>query len=76
MNKIIYARRKRSERKVYVSLDLKKAFDSISRTMLFFMLRIKCSTREEYHIVGLIANLFKESFLVYDDSKIKVTKGV
>ena len=67
---------KKSERKVYVSIDLSKAFDSISRTILFTVLRNRAQSPDEHHIVNLLINLFRKSELDYDGTKITVTKGV
>jgi hypothetical protein len=47
INKIIKSRKKKNEKKIFVSLDLKKAFDSISRVKLFEILRKRAVSTDE-----------------------------
>jgi hypothetical protein len=63
-------------RKVYISLYLKKAFDTVPRGLLFAILKEKAQTPEELHLVNLIKTLFTESTLMFGDKEIKCTKGV
>jgi hypothetical protein len=58
INKIIKSRKKKNEKKIFVSLDLKKAFDSISRVKLFEILRKRAVSTDENHIVNIIIKLF------------------
>lgn len=63
MSMIVYTRRKKRERKIFVTLDLKKAFDSISRVELFNILRNRAQNKNDHHLINLIINLNRCSYL-------------
>lgn len=58
LNMTTLSRRKRTMRKIYLSFDLTKAYDSVSRNQLFNILDMRAKTKEEKHIVEIIANLY------------------
>lgn len=67
MQSIIGSRKKSKSRKGYVFIDLKKAYDSIDRTLLFDILRKKCTNELENLFVDIVENIFKETALIYND---------
>ena len=70
INKILSSRRKRKQRKVYISCDIRKAYDSVNITKLFEILNSRAEHYVEKHVVSLMSELYsgrrvfigKESF--------------
>lgn len=62
LNKISGSRRKTTLRKFFVSLDLKKAFDSVNRKKLFKIFLDRAKTPAEAHITKIIIIMFQENF--------------
>jgi hypothetical protein len=56
LNSINATRRKRSERPIYIFVDLKKAYDSVDRETLMRILRKRSTNPNEEKIVRLIEN--------------------
>jgi predicted RNA-binding protein YlxR (DUF448 family) len=47
-------RRKRSERQAYLFVDLKKAYDSVKRDLLFKIMWDRCSSDPERQLVKIL----------------------
>ena len=59
VNYILKSRRKQTQRKVYVSCDLRKAYDSVSVEKLFLKSNQKSGVRQGKHLLQLIKELYK-----------------
>ncbi len=57
MYNVLQSSRKRSNRDILTLFDVKKAFDSIKRSLLWKILRQRAKTKEEKHIAELIIQL-------------------
>lgn len=60
LNQIMRTLKKRSERKIYCAIDLRKAYDRLDRQKLFAILQARAKTDEEFHLVNLMINLYKD----------------
>jgi predicted RNA-binding protein YlxR (DUF448 family) len=69
-------RRKRNQRKAYIFVDLKKAYDSVKRDVLFRALWRRCQSDQERSVVKILYRLFYRTEVEYGDSKFITTKGV
>lgn len=78
MNEILRTTKKRSERKLYCAIDLRKAYDSINRKLMFEFLesRIKEGNQAEQHLVNLIKVLYENQKNLIGDREILTEKGV
>lgn len=59
LNEILRTRTKRSERKIYLAIDLVKAYDSVDRKMLFGYLDTRAKTTEDRQLLNLIKSLYR-----------------
>ena len=50
-----------------ILFDIKKAFDSVNRPLLWSVLKTKAKTPEEHHIVELIIQLHSEHTIYVDE---------
>jgi hypothetical protein len=57
-------------------LDFHKAYDSVSRNLLYSYLFKRAQSNEEKHIVMIIMSIFKQNELIYEGCRIKVEQGV
>ena len=55
---ILDTRKKRSARKAYIFVDLKKAYDSVRRDLLFKIMMERCQNDEERNLVLILSRLF------------------
>jgi retron-type reverse transcriptase len=62
--------------KFILLVDIKKAFDSVDRKLLFSILRKRCKTQEQYHLVSLVESLYAENVLIIGDQEIRTSAGV
>ena len=69
-------RRKSKQRKIYMFVDLRKAYDSVERNLLFQELEFRCENECDVAMVNIMRRLYAKSYLQYGDTKIPVTKGV
>ena len=60
LNQIMRTLKKRSERKIYYAIDLRKAYDRFDRQKLFAILQARAKMDEEFHLVNLMINLYKD----------------
>lgn len=58
LNLIFRGRKKKSERRIYASIDLTKAYDNVNRTLMLNVLKARAKSEEEKHVVSLIQNLY------------------
>jgi hypothetical protein len=54
LESINYTRRKRSKREAYLFVDLRKAYDSVNKNILFNILWDRCKNDDERRLVSLI----------------------
>jgi hypothetical protein len=61
MNEIMRTTRKRSERKIFCAIDLRKAYDNLNRKFLFEFLekRVTDDNKAEQHLVNLIKLIYE-----------------
>lgn len=61
-----HQRADRGKRKIYVFVDLKKAYDSVRRDQLFAMLVASAKSAEEMKIIQILFELHREGTMVFD----------
>lgn len=76
LNVVMKTRRKSKERKVYVSCDMRKAYDSVSYQKIVETLKSRAKTEEEKHISALLINLINERKVHVGSKKIDSNRGV
>ena len=64
---ISITRRRRTQRKVYLFVDLKKAYDSVIRKKLWEVLYRRCENENDESIVDSIRMLHRQSVIEYGD---------
>jgi hypothetical protein len=67
MHSVLANSRSPSKREIMVLFDIKKAFDSVCRPLLWKVLKSNARTPEEYHLVELIIQLHSEHTIVVDE---------
>lgn len=60
INQILRTRTLRKEQKIYVSCDLRKAYDSVDIKKLFAILEKRVQSPEDRYVVELIRLLYKD----------------
>ncbi len=67
MHSVLANSRSPSKREIMVLFDIKKAFDSVCRPLLWQILKDNAKTPEEKHIVELIIQLHSEHTIYVDE---------
>jgi hypothetical protein len=77
MHSVLANSRSPSKREIMVLFDIKKAFDSICRPLLWQILKGTAKTPEEKHIVELIIQQNSEHTIYLDEvTSFKANKGL
>lgn len=62
-------RRKRIFRKIYIKIDLKKAYDNVNRKLLIGMLVKRAQSDLDQQAINLIASMYAEQKIVVGDDE-------
>ena len=73
---ILDTRRKRSTRKAYIFVDLKKAYDSVRRDLLFKIMMGRCQNDEERNLVLILSRLFLNTRFQYGETQMEASLEV
>jgi hypothetical protein len=77
MHSVLANSRSPSKREIMILFDIRKAFDSVCRTLLWKILKDTAKTPEEKHIVELIIQLHSEHTIHFDDkTNFKANRGL
>jgi len=67
---------KKLQHKYVLLVDIKKAFDSVDKELLFSILRTRCRNDSQHRLVDLIESLYRDNLLIITDQEIKTTASV
>lgn len=75
MNHILRTRTARLQRKIYIAVDLAKAFDSVDRKKLFKFLEDRVETDCDRVLINLIKSLYTNQTIKIGNNTFTATKG-
>lgn len=76
LNSILKDNRRKKDKEAFVLVDLKKAYDSVRRDLLFDTLQQRANTAQESKLVQLMRVLGSKNRVHYGDSSFVVERGV
>jgi len=75
MNEILRTRTARTQRKIYIAVDLAKAYDNVEKKQLFAFLESRVTTEEDKQILNLIKSLYQNQNIFIGTHNFKSSKG-